>query len=88
MQILRNKWTYIALSGLTIIGLVFSVYAFRALERSFYPRTHYGLRTIASAEEQYRQSFPSEAIREHYASWDRLQMVARLRICRLQQRHA
>jgi len=59
MRILHSKWTYVALSGLTIIGiLIFSVYAFRVFERSLYPRSDYGLRSIASAEEQYRQMFP------------------------------
>jgi len=59
MRILRNKWTYAALGGFMIIGiLLFSVYAFRAVERSFYPRTFNGLQVIHVAEEQYRQSYP------------------------------
>jgi hypothetical protein len=59
MRILHSKWTYVALSGLTIIGiLIFSVYAFRAVERDLYPRPDYGVQTISTAEEQYRQSFP------------------------------
>ena len=88
MRILRNKWTYAALGSFMITGiLLFSVYAFRAVERSFYPRTFNGLQVIHVVRNNIGRAIRSGDIREHYVNWDRTQMVAHLRH-RLQQRHA
>jgi len=60
MRIFNNKYFLATLIGLAVVGIVIvlSVYAFHAVERSFYTRAVNPLETIYVAEEQYKQSFP------------------------------